>query len=102
MRIRDDKQPEDASGPDLIVQLYERQNRKVPVGAALRPGGGRPGGSGACGGGSSGGGRAGAEQARQAAAQASDEDGEGGSGWEEEEEAAEKQLEAGKGSEGQE
>lgn len=27
--MREDKSPEDASGPDVICQLYEKQTRKV-------------------------------------------------------------------------
>jgi hypothetical protein len=29
LRIRSDKSPEDASGPDLVQQLYNKQNRRV-------------------------------------------------------------------------
>jgi hypothetical protein len=29
IRVRDDKSPEDATGPDMIVDLYQKQTRKL-------------------------------------------------------------------------
>jgi len=46
IRVRDDKSPQDASGPDMIVHLFNRQTRKAgprQAPAAGLPGGGKEG-----------------------------------------------------------
>ena len=42
IRIRDDKRPEEASGPEVICELFDKQTRKVqPAGARTSEGTGK-------------------------------------------------------------